>query len=183
MRHEPSAITPQVRVDGFSMPDHDAPGSRSPEHPSHTLPRGSGLRHALPAQDATRSSAPFCSGCRPSRGRKTRTLEGIERRVQASDRIWHGERTARRATASASVSGAAGTLSTKSANISDRLLSMTTGGSPVMSRQRAMKSAAGMRSRALARGETWSAGKGAKVFMIAETGRAFSWFSRLHRTV
>jgi hypothetical protein len=145
--------------------------------------RGSALLHALPAQDATRSSAPFCSGCRPSRGRKTRTLEGIERRVQASDRIWHGERTARRATASASVSGAAGTLSTKSANISDRLLSMTTGGSPVMSRQRAMKSAAGMRSRALARGETWSAGKGAKVFMIAETGRAFSWFSRLHRTV
>jgi hypothetical protein len=38
MRHEPSAITPQVRVDGFSMPDHDAPGSRSPERPSHAPP-------------------------------------------------------------------------------------------------------------------------------------------------
>ncbi|WP_456684877.1 hypothetical protein [Bradyrhizobium sp. P5_C11_2] len=110
-------------------------------------------------------------------------METIERRAQASDRISDGEGTERRATASVTDSGAAGTLLTNSANISDRLSSMTAGGFPVMSRQRAIKSVAGMRSRAFAQGETRSAGNGAKVFMFAETGGALSWFSRLYWTV
>jgi hypothetical protein len=104
-------------------------------------------------------------------------LAGSTRDACASGRVLHGLPSERRI-APAGVSGAAGTHSTKSANIAERLSRMVAGGSPVRVIHPATNSASGMRSRAPNSGVMQPAGSRAKLSMVAETAAMPSGFMR-----